>query len=275
MPAEIKAVTALYDLGRAKFGRSIDLYVGWLNDTLRLPVPFTIFLAPDFDASAIVLKPHDKIVRVPMHEFYPMRWADRVEPIRLASTSKDLTFTLPNYALLMMSKFDMLERVAAEYGPDCKMVWVDAGASRFIRQDMAEGKVSASFLDGLKDATFAGAAPSWAVRQIREKSTDQVVGTSSRLITGSDFYATGAGAADAAKRLYDLVENSWLPRGKWDNEQIAMGCMAERGWPGFQIALENQKFASLVASLFSLQLHRGGLPGRIERWLDSRVQKRN
>ncbi|MBE7731828.1 hypothetical protein [Devosia faecipullorum] len=274
MYADLKAVTALYDLGRGSFGRPIEQYIDWLNATLRLPIAFKVFLDPAIDQSQIALKPGDRIFPVPMEQFYPMRWTEKVERVRNASASQDLTFVLPNYSLLMMSKFDMLQRVALEYGEDCRMVWIDAGLSRFFRTDMAEGQLSHEYLGKLQNATFAGSITDQGLKSMREKSADALVGTSTRLVSGGDLYATGRGAAEAARQLHELVETIWLPRGKWDNEQVAMGCMLADGWPGFQVARVSPKFGTLVADLFSLQLRRGGLPGRIEKWLETRIPGR-
>lgn len=271
MHVDLKAVTALYDLGRGGFGRPIEHYIGWLNATLRLPVAFDIFLDPAIDQGQIALKPGDRVFPVPLDQFYPIRWRDQVDRIRRASTSQDLTFVLPNYALLMMSKFDMLERAARDHGMDCRMLWIDAGLSRFFRTDMAKGRLSREYLDKLQDASFAASITAVGRKSIREKTADALVGTSTRLVSGGDLYSTGAGAVAAASRLHDLVEKHWLPRGKWDNEQVAMGCMLADGWPGFQVAGVTQKFGTLAAELFSLQLRRGGLPGRIEKWLETRM----
>lgn len=268
MSADLTAVTTLYDLGRGSVGRPIEEYIQWLNATLRLPVPFTIFLDPGIERSLIKSKPADRICHVPIEEWQPMGWEPRVDEIRRASRSDDLTFTLPRYSLLVMSKFDMMRRVARENGSDCKLLWIDAGLSRFFRQDMAEGQLSDKHLGKLRNAAFAASINAWALKQIHNGQADNLVGTATRLVTGGDLYATGTGATDAAHRMYQMVEQKWLPQGKWDNEQVAMGCLLADHWPGFETTRVTSAFGSLVADLFSLRLHRRGLPGRVERWFD-------
>ncbi len=73
MPDELSAVSALYDIGRKNFGRPIEKYISWFNETLRLPVRFTVFLDPKIDPSLIAVKPGDRIITVPIEEWYPMR----------------------------------------------------------------------------------------------------------------------------------------------------------------------------------------------------------
>lgn len=266
--SELIAVTALYDIGRGRVGRPIEQYIGWLNATLRLPLRFTIFLDPNIDASLVTLKPGDRLVRTPLENFYPLRWESKVDAIRSRSQSQDLTFTLPRYALVVMSKYDMMQRVAREEGGACRMLWIDAGLSRFFRQDLAAGRLSSRRLERLGNAGFAAPATKWGLKQIKEGNANNLVGQSPRLITACDMYATGAGAIDAADKLYAMVEQRWLPNGKWDNEQVAMGCLLAEGWPGFQVTGVNSKFGSLVEDLFGVKLHRRGLPGRIQRWFD-------
>ncbi len=178
---------------------------------------------------------------------------------------------MPRYSLLVMSKYDMLKRVAEEEGEKCKMLWIDAGLSRFFRQDMGEGNLSLKKLDQLSDAMFAAPVTKFGIKQIQAKNTDSFVGSSPRLVTAGDMYATGAGAIDVAKRLYDMVEQNWLPNSKWDNEQVAMGCLIEQGWPGFKVAKVTSDFGPMLADLFQLRLHKRNLPGEIQRWIDKRT----
>ncbi|WP_143078324.1 hypothetical protein [Devosia psychrophila] len=264
----IIAVTALYDIGRGGVGRPIEQYIGWLNATLRLPVRFTVFLDPSIELGQIHPKPGDRLVQVPIVEWYPMRWEEQVDRIGISLDSQDLTFTLPRYALLVMSKFDMLKRVAVEEGDSAKMLWVDAGLSRFFRQDMADGLLSRKWLEKFRDASFAASPTPWGLKQIRKGRVEGLVGTSPRLVTGGDLYMTGAGAVHAAQLLHELVEQRWLPNNKWDNEQVAMGQLLADGWPGFKSTKATREFASIVADLFSLRTHRRGIAGQVDHWFE-------
>ena len=83
------AVTALYDIGRAKVGRPLEHYVEWLNATLRLPVPFVVFLDPSISVESINLKPSDRIIQVPLQSFRPFRWSAQVARVNEDSSSTD------------------------------------------------------------------------------------------------------------------------------------------------------------------------------------------
>lgn len=268
MASNLLAVTALYDIGRSSVGRPIDQYIDWLNATLRLPVPFVIFLDPAIEPQAIRLKPGDQIVQVPLDSFKPFDWSEQVERINQASNSLDLTFRLPRYALLVMSKVAMLERVAQVEGDSCRMLWIDAGLSRFFRGDMALGRLSPEWLDFLQDAEFAASITPKCSRAIRDGVAANYVGTAARLVTAGDMYATGAGARAAASKLYEMVEQCWLPNGKWDNEQVALGCLLDAGWSGFKVTGISRGYANLLSDLFGLRRRRLGLFGRLETAFD-------
>ncbi|SEQ43683.1 protein of unknown function (HtrL_YibB) [Devosia sp. YR412] len=268
MLTPLLAVTAVYDIGRAAVGRPIEDYVDWLNATLRLPIRFVVFLDPSISAELIRLKPDDRILQLPLETFRPFQWSVQVAGIKQPSGSTDLTFTLPRYALLVMSKLAMLERVAQREGDACKMLWIDAGLSRFFRDDMAAGRASQEAFDVLSDADFAASITPKCARAIRDGVAASYIGTAARLVTAGDMYATGAGAKAAATKLYEMVEQCWLPNDQWDNEQVALACLLDAGWPGFRITGVSRGYATLLSDLFGLRRRRLGMLGRLETAFD-------
>src|SRR2546426_910389 len=121
----LAAVTALYNLDRENHdGRPFIKYLEWLNATLRLPVPFTVFLDPSIDRRAVTLKGEDTLVQMPLEEFVPFAWREQVEAICRMKKKHDIAFRLPAHPLLMYSKFDMLRR-AAEGSEASGLIWVD------------------------------------------------------------------------------------------------------------------------------------------------------
>jgi hypothetical protein len=102
-PSKFAAVTGLYNVRRDTVdGRGIDRYLGWLNRTVQLPLPFIVFLDPAIEPERVVLKPGDRLVRLPKDELRSYSWLPRVEEICRASTRiktrRDIAFHLPEYA---------------------------------------------------------------------------------------------------------------------------------------------------------------------------------
>src|SRR5690348_2983842 len=79
-PSKFAAVTGLYNVRRDTVdGRGIDRYLGWLNRTVQLPLPFIVFLDPAIEPERVVLKPGDRLVRLPKDELRSYSWLPRVE----------------------------------------------------------------------------------------------------------------------------------------------------------------------------------------------------
>jgi len=264
----IAAVTGLYDVGRRQIdGRSVDDYIGWLNLTLRVPLPFLIFLDPAFDASPIELKPDDRIVRVPRDDYFMFRQRAAIEAICATSehvNRRDIAFKLPNYGMLVMSKLEMMKRAASETDAD-GLIWIDAGLSRFL-PDLtgAVPRIDASQLQGLRVGVNATQHLTQHMRLGRLPR--RMVGTCLTLVSGGDFYVARNFAAELSDRLDFMVETEWLPNGRWDNEQVALGCMLFRGGlPGAQILAKSIGWANVTRWLFGLPIHNRPIPAYV-RW---------
>jgi hypothetical protein len=251
------AVTALYDIGRHRIdGRTIETYIEWLNATLRAPLPFTIFLDPGIDAARVAAKPGDRIVPVPLPDFVPYGWRERVLTAT-ANASNEITNALPDYSLLMFSKFDMLARTAAETDAN-GLLWVDAGLSRFFAKDLAETHLNSAFIESqlAPHRLCISATPTLAeALECRQFRKDHV-GTMHRLASGGDFYVRTDAAAAIAEQIFDLVENQWLAKGRWDNEQVGLGYLMMQGVPGSAVTFADRRYANFL-------WHTLGLPERV------------
>jgi hypothetical protein len=254
--SKLSAVTGLYDLGRGRLdGRSIDIYLAWLNATLRVPLPFTIFLDPSIDPARLSLKPGDKIVQVPLSDFRPFTWRDRVKSIcesgKGITARHDLSFLMPDYALMMYSKFEMVRRAATDKPADHGLIWIDAGLSRFFDQDLADARVDEAFRDELiGNATFAASiTPTLAKDLQKGRLSKRYAGTCQRLVTGGDFYVGAASAQVIEKQVSEFIETEWLAKGLWDNEQVALGYVLMQGVPGAKIVNVSLGYASVLDRL--------------------------
>jgi hypothetical protein len=253
---KLSAVTGLYDLGRGHLdGRSIDIYLAWLNATLRVPLPFTIFLDPSIDPGKLNLKPGDKVVQVPLSDFRPFTWRDRVKLIcesgKGIRARRDLSFLMPDYSLLTFCKFEMVRRAATDKPADHGLIWIDAGLSRFFDRDLAEARVDQDFRDQLiGNATFAASiTPALAKDLQKGHLSKRYAGTCQRLVTGGDFYVGASSAQAFEKRIMEFIETEWLANGVWDNEQVALGYVLMQGVPGAKIVNVSLDYANILDRL--------------------------
>ncbi|MDR3466454.1 MAG: hypothetical protein P4M07_10965 [Xanthobacteraceae bacterium] len=233
----IAAVTALYDIGRSKLdGRGVDDYVGWLNGTLRLPIPFIIFLDPAVDPSRIQGKASDRIVVLPKEELRPFIWLERVEAICRDGTNisakNDLTYRLPSYALIQFSKFDMIRQAAALNPLLEGLLWIDAGISRFFKDDLDLYQMNRALLRAKLDQAPLTVNITPVLRQALNGSTvsKKFAGTCERLVTGETFLVRASAAAEIQSNVYDYVEREWIGNDVWDNEQVALGELILNGY---------------------------------------------
>jgi hypothetical protein len=235
---KITAVTALYDIGReARDGRRIDHYIDWLNAGLRVPLPFLVFLDPSFNADRIVLKPGDRIVRVPKNELSMFAHRERVKEILATSRAlnrKDISFRLADYGMLVMSKIGLMKQAATLSDAD-HLLWFDAGLSRFL-PDLATAEVrrGAAELNGV--SILLSTAHYLSQRQRLGRLPHATVGSAMALASSGDFLVARGFAGELEARFRFMVETEWLPEGRWDNEQVALGCLLFRGaLPGAKV----------------------------------------
>lgn len=235
---KITAVTALYDIGREfSDGRTIKNYLDWLNKSLEVPLNFIVFLDPLFDATNIVLKPGDRIVRLSTSELHMFSHLDEVKHIIATSRSlkrRDLTFRLPEYGLLVMSKTELINRAACLTDANY-LLWMDAGLSRFLPclKNSSQKRIDE---DSEIASLILGTSYYLAQRQRIGRLPKSSVGSAMAFMSGGDFLVSRQFSAELNARLRFMVETEWLPSGLWDNEQMALGCLLFRGGiPGARV----------------------------------------
>jgi|SRR5690554_6208640 len=235
---QITAVTGFYDIGRAGYdNRSAEKYVEWLNQTLQTPLPFLVFLDPAFDATSVVLKPEDRIVRVARDDLTMFRHGERIREIVATSQTvnrRDISFHVAEYGMIVMSKLEMMKRAARETDADY-LIWIDAGHCRMI-PDLGDGqlKVTAADLAGIKFGLYTTFHLSQRMRI--GKFQRRTVGTTLAMMSAADFIVARDYAEELSDRMDFMVETEWLPAGLWDNEQMAIGTLLFRGGlPGARV----------------------------------------
>jgi hypothetical protein len=253
---KLSAVTGLYNVHRERVdGREIDTYLGWLNRTVQLPLPFTVFLDPEIDPARVAGKPGDSIIPLPRSELRSFSWLPRVEEICRTSTKiktrRDIAFHLPEYGVVVMSKIFMLQKAAHLRPGDESLIWLDAGLPKFFTDDFPNVTLDEEFAQSLSSASLSVQITPLLERALRHHSDDRrFVSTCSRLVSGPDICVSARGIDALTAAVTDLVENEWLPNELWDNEQVALGCLMLRGLPDVRVVDVSMKFACVAERLF-------------------------
>lgn len=260
---QITAVTGLYDVGRSSAdGRTMDQYVEWLNKTLEVPLPFVIFLDPSFDASGIRTKAEDQIIRVAKDDLTMFKHRGAVEHAIATNehgNRRDISYNLPDYGMLVMSKLEMVKRAASETDADW-LLWIDAGLSRFL-PDLkgATPVITAADVEGI--TIGFNITDHLAQFMSQGKLPRRIVGSCLTLVSGGDFIVARSAAKCISDRLDYLVEKEWLPDGRWDNEQVAMGCLFFRGGlPGARALTTTIGWANVTRWVFGAPIHHRKIP---------------
>lgn len=232
------AVTGFYDVNRSTVDkRSSAEYIGWLNQTLKLPLPFLVFLDPEFDADGIQLKPGDRIVRLAKADLPMFKHHKAVDHIIATSEHiirRDIAFQLTEYGMVVNSKPALLKAAAKETDADF-LVWIDAGHCRFI-PDLSPDSLQVKAPD-LQGMSFGMNITHFLAQRLRlGKISRQLIGKCPALMSAEDFIVARNFAAEFSDRHQFLIEEEWLPNGVWNNEQVAIGTLYLRGGlPGTRV----------------------------------------
>ena len=142
----ITYVTALFDIDRENKGdgRSIEMYLDWMRETCKMNVCMVIFTQPNLlqrirklragQEQKTIIYPQT-LAEIP-YAHYRQRTIEIIHSSDYQSKIKAperVECKLPDYSLVIHSKFEWLKRVAEEnpFKTPC-FAWCDAGLSRFF-----------------------------------------------------------------------------------------------------------------------------------------------
>jgi hypothetical protein len=251
---KVQAVTAFYDIGRETRGdgRKTSDYLRWLSGTLRLPLPFAVYVDPSQDISSVRTKPEDRIERLPWSGLMTDKWRPAVEEIcahpEKLPMAHDLTYKLPKYGLVNFAKLDLLAREAdkAEY-----VLWVDAGASRCTKYDFAGLQFLERKVDELmKGADIALIANHRLYDYYKGRPHAPLPTRVEALVTGTVLLVRSSSAARLRDTLYQQIETEWLPNGLWDTEQTGLAELILKGRITAAIPQEDGSMLGILAAIF-------------------------
>lgn len=227
----ITAVTCLLDIGReGSDGRKIEDYISWLNETLKAPFDFIIFLDSSICRDCVAAKPNDKIIPISLSEvplFSNLEVIRDIIRTKPEKQRKDLTYKLPDYGALVQSKFFFL-RLAADLSIADHLLWIDAGLSRFL-PDLSFFKTSQTYPEIGSASILLSTSYYLSQRTRIGKIPHRAVGKSMAFTSAGDFLVKRRFCRELELRIMYMIESEWWPLGMWDNEQVALGILLHRG----------------------------------------------
>ena len=223
METKLKIYTSLFDIGRDKAdGRSIAIYKDWLEKTVRIFPGMTIYhngVFKDFnvDAQLIHLELEDL-------KFYRMLSnVTRVIKNMKIQAKNDITFSLPAYSLIQLSKFEIANSLW-DVNRGTSLLWVDAGISRFIKKSSITLDNVYQSGNSLESAGYDGCFEIDLHRNINYANLrihKSKFGTCRRVISGTSFWLNSSSINKIYEDLYSYCLEI-LDQNLWDNEQIIL-----------------------------------------------------
>lgn len=224
---EIQPVTMLYNIQRETVdARQISQYLTWAKELIRIFPNILIFHNSSVDVSQIDL-PGANFIRVEIDELAISRRKNEIEEIckrYLSEGKEDLVYKLPDYGLVVSSKFELMEK-ASTLTNASHYLWVDIGLTRFLEVNVISDKKSIERkkfthaiyfeVDLRRNLMFFQFLQKRGLLRVpKVGSSRRVVGTGSFLVR-----------QDHVTHLKELVEsllNDWINKSLWDTEQVAI-----------------------------------------------------
>ena len=138
-------VTALFDIKRESIedGRTMDQYLIWFKETLKMNCPMVIFIEKQFEDFVHLHRPREyqtHIIVQTLRDVFYFKYRDDIDEIihsesyrKRISHPNRIECNLAEYNVIQYSKFDWLKRTI-DLNPFAStyFFWMDAGCSRFF-----------------------------------------------------------------------------------------------------------------------------------------------
>lgn len=231
MTNSVTIVTAFFDINRATNGdgRTIDMYLKWIKETLKLNCYLYIVTEPKFKNFFIENRANNYFLKIiDFKESYYYKYYDRIKTIINSEEYKKrverpdrVECKLPEYNIIQYSKFHYLEMAINQNPFNSKyFFWLDAGSSRFF-YDMNISNLfpsNISLLDEYNNKLI--------VQQrhdlMKFNIDDNFIWKADNLIYGGMF----GGSIDMIQKISKLIENVFveimLANNNANNEQLAL-----------------------------------------------------
>ena len=203
-------------------GRSIQQYLHWLRETALIFPGLIVFHDGCCDKLEV---PGVECIKIEKSELLTFSYLDPLREL-LGSfkpiAARDITFSLPEYALVQFAKFELANKLLEERSFD-SVLWVDAGISRFIdKTNSYSGLIDSQFLKQLSNFEYQFAFEIDLRRNITFPGLKVRVaefGSCRRIVSGTSFWIRRDGV-DVIWKNVQLHLSSMISRNVWDNEQV-------------------------------------------------------
>lgn len=225
---EIQPVTMLYNIQRESVdARQISQYLTWAKELIKIFPNIIIFHNSSVDVSQIDL-PDINFIRVEMDELSISQRKIEIEEIckkYLLAGKEDLVYKLPDYGIVVSSKFELLDKAHALTNASYYL-WVDIGITRFLEIDEISNRKPIEVRELTRAIYFEVdlrrnlIASQFLLR--RGLLRVPKVGSSRRVVGTGSFLVR----RDYVKPLNILVKSlldDWINKSIWDTEQVAIG----------------------------------------------------
>jgi hypothetical protein len=232
----VRIVTAFFDIKRDKIGdgRSVNEYLTWFKETLKLKCDMTIYTEDKFKSFVEENRNNEYqtdiiIQRLEEVPFY--KWRDKIYEIinldSFKSKMKDLNRIecyLPEYNVIQYSKFGWLKE-AVEKNKDDYFFWMDAGCSRFFNGFNLDLEWPSKSKIDIKKFTIQGNYN--FVKTFENLNIDEYIWDNNCILVGTLF---GSGK-DIINKLYYGINNIFYKLTEINcvnNEQFALAIFAKQ-----------------------------------------------
>ena len=230
-------VTALFDIGREKFGdgRSTDQYLSWFEKTLKLNSRMVVYTEEKFKSFIEERRDpkHTKIKIQNLEEIPMYKHREKIgqilrDPVYLSKIKDNsrIECILDLYNVIQYSKFGWIQEEIREGTNSDFYFWMDAGCSRFFSDaDLSQDWPNLKKIDPDKfiiqgNINTSQIYPSMDIEKYKWDNNCILVGT------------LFGGKGDVVSRVSDLIikifEEEMLEKGIVNNEQIALAIIFKR-----------------------------------------------
>ncbi len=230
-------VTALFDIGREKFGdgRSTDQYLSWFEKTLKLNSRMVVYTEEKFKSFIEERRDpkHTKIKIQNLEEIPMYKHKEKIgqilrDPVYLSKIKDNsrIECILDLYNVIQYSKFGWIQEEIREGTNSDFYFWMDAGCSRFFSDaDLSQSWPNLKKIDPDKfiiqgNINTSQIYPSMDIEKYKWDNNCILVGT------------LFGGKGDVVSRVSDLIikifEEEMLEKGIVNNEQIALAIIFKR-----------------------------------------------
>ena len=272
----VQPVTMLFNIQRESVdSRGISEYLIWAKELIEVFPNILIFHNAAVDVTELNLVTRN-LIRVEIDDLAMNYRKDEIREIckaYLLEGKEDLVYKLPDYGVVVASKFELLDR-ARTLTDASYYLWVDIGLTRFINMKSIANNDPLEMKDLDRSVYFEVDLRRNLIvsRFLRNKGILRVPNIgSSRRVVGTGSFLVKSNYVNPLSKLVRKLLDDWIDSSYWDTEQVAIGHLI-RQIPSLSFHIK--KRSSPTSFLQSL-LRSGTIKATPKRWMKILLGSRN